>query len=91
MVQFLEQSGLGFEAERVGRGELGEEVCDLAQAAAEGIVLAVVERVGEVVTAADGMFAVRGGAVGLVGNEVDFAQKFGFVVFKFADHGCGYR
>lgn len=91
MVQFLEQGGLGFEAERVGRGELGEEMCDLAQAAAEGVVLAIVERVGEVVAAADGMFAVGGGAVGLVGDEVDFAQEFGFVVFEFADHGCGGR
>lgn len=67
---------------------MGEEVCDLAQAAAEGIVLAVIERVGEVVAAADGMFAVGGGAVRLVGDEVDFAQEFGFVVFEFSNHGC---
>lgn len=33
---------------------------ELAQTAAEGVVFAVVEGVGEVVTAADGVFAVGG-------------------------------
>ena len=59
---------------------------ELAHGAAEDIVFAVVEGVGEVVAAAYGMFAM-GGSVGFVGDEVDFAEEFGFVVFEFADHG----
>ena len=93
VVQLLEQDGFLLEAEGgVGR-ELGEEVGELAEAAAQGVVLAIVERVGEVVAAADGVFAVGGRAVGFVGDEVDFAEEFGFMVFQFPDHcvGCGGR
>ena len=57
----------------------------MAETAAQGVVLAVVEWVGEVLTAADGSFAV-GWAVGFVGEEVDFFEEFGFVVLEFADH-----
>ena len=60
----------------------------MTQFAAQGVVFAVVQRLSEVVAAADGGFAVRG-AVGFVGEEVDFAEEAGFVVFEFADHGYG--
>ncbi len=63
-------------------------MCQLTQSSAEGVVLRVVERVGEVVAASDGGFAVRG-TVGFVGYEVDLAEEAGFVVFEFADHGGG--
>ena len=89
MVQFLEQRGFLFDAEGGGGGQLGEEVGELAELAAEGVIFGVVERVCEVVAAADGVFAVRGVAVGFVGYQVDFAKEFRFVVFEFADHCCG--
>ena len=57
----------------------------LTQPTANGIVFAVVERVGEVVTPADRVFAVVG-AVGFVGDQVDLAQQFLLVVLEFADH-----
>ena len=60
-------------------------MCELAQSAAECVVLAVVEWVGEVVAAADRGFTVVE-PVGLVGYQVDFAQEAGFVVLEFADH-----
>ena len=39
----------------------------------------------EVVSSAYRLLSVLG-AVGLVGDEVDFAEEFGFVVREFADH-----
>jgi hypothetical protein len=75
VVQLLQQRRLVLDAKgRVGR-ELRKQMGDLAQPAAERVVFAVVERVGQVVPPADGVFAVRGGAVGLVGDEVDLAQE----------------
>ena len=42
------------------------------------------------VASADGGFAVVG-IEGGVGEEVDFAEEFGFVVLEFADHGAWKR
>jgi hypothetical protein len=30
-----------------------------------------------------------GGAIGLIGCEIDFAEESGLVMFEFANHGCG--
>lgn len=84
LVQLLEHYRLHLHAVRVRRVEVGEEVGELAEASAEGVVLGVVERVGEVVALAHGGFAMR--TVGLVGDQVDFAEEALLVVFEFADH-----
>lgn len=70
----------------IGGVERGEQMGQLAQGAAESVVLGVVVGRGDCVAAGDGGGAVRG--VGGVGCEVDFSEELLFVVFEFADHCC---
>ena len=73
-------------AVRVVGLQVREQVSELPEPAAEGVVFAVVEGL-EVVAAADAGFAVRG-VERFVGEEVVVPEEAGFVVLEFTDH-CG--
>lgn len=77
------------EAHGVGRVERGESVCELPEGTADAIVFCVVGGVLDGVASANGGGVVVG--VGFVGGEVDFAEEFLFVVFKFAAVGVSLR
>lgn len=87
--QLLQQGVLLLAAEGVGGVEVRDAVGELAQRAAELVVLAVVVAALDGVAAHDERLAVV--VVGLVRVEVDFAQELLLMVLEFARHGGGAR